>query len=107
MCIRYSERLDRVADARATRPVIDRSNHVGNGAVNISPAELAGYTGEPRAEHEHLNRIESLFERMDESQQHARIPIHRPRDVADQDQRSHAPLTIPPLQLQRHPTLAE
>jgi hypothetical protein len=55
--------------------------------VDVAVAKLAGNVGEARPEHEHRNAVAVVGDRVQEVQEHARVGVHRPRDVAQHDER--------------------
>ena len=81
------EAFERLADARAARPVDDKVGDFINGRIYIMMAQCGRQMGQARAESECLHVTHILVKRMDEVQEQARIAIHRPADVTDYDQR--------------------
>ncbi len=75
--------------------------------VDILLAQFTRDPGQPGAEDEDLDRIETVLHRMDELQQEARVAVHRAGDVADQDQRTHPFLATPVFELDRNPGVLE
>ncbi len=81
------ERLDRLADARPARPVVDRRRHPVERRVDVVTAQQTGDAGQARGEDKRLNASAGVLERVGEIQQQPRVALHRPADVAEQDQR--------------------
>ena len=81
------ERVQRLADARAAGPVLDRSRAIGKRVVGIAMAHLARQIGQPRAEHEGMDAAALFGERVQEMQENARVLAHRPGNVGQHDKR--------------------
>src|SRR5205807_2614606 len=81
------EGLDRLADARAARPVVDRRRHPVERGVDVMAAEQARDAGEPRGEDKGLDPRAGVFERVGKIQQQPRVALHRAADVAEKYQR--------------------
>src|SRR2546428_5891744 len=84
------------ADARATAPVRDRGAHARERDVDVTALEMARDIGEASAEQQRVHAVAVIRDRVQEEQQHARIPVHRSRDIAEHDQRRAAPPALPP-----------
>ncbi len=90
------ELAERLADSRPARPVADRLGDAGEGAVPVAVAEQPRDAGELRPEHERLSLDRGRRrERLDEPQQQPRVALHRPGDVAQDDDLAR-PLHGPP-----------
>ncbi len=91
------ERPERLADPRATRPVVDRVGHARERPVAVAVAQQPGDPGQPRPEHERLGPdLRRRRQGLDEPQQQPRVALHRARDVAQHDQRARLADLPPP-----------
>ena len=60
--------------------------------VDVAVLEVAGDVGEAGAEHQRVHAMAVVGDRVQEVQQHARVAVHRARDVAQHDQRRRPPM---------------
>lgn len=92
------EFLDRLADARAAGPVVDHHGRSSDGVVDVAAAQVARDARQAGAEDEALDAVEAVRDGVHKVQQHARIRLHRPADVAQHD--DGARLFLRPLEAQ-------
>ena len=76
-----------MADPGAARPVLDDVADLRERHVDVALAQLPGDVGDPGAEHEAVHAVAIVGHRVHEVQQHARVALHRARDVAQDDER--------------------
>src|SRR5215213_7871737 len=101
------EGLDRLADARAAGPVLDRADYVRQRGIDVPLAQLTGDPRQPSTKDEHLRVFQSLPQGVDEAQQQAGIAVHGAGDVADDDEGSGADLSFLAAQLERDAAVAQ
>ena len=78
------ELLERVADARAARPVRCGRGGALDGALRVAGRQRAGQAGQSRREHERLGVRAAAGGAGQELQVGPGVRLHRPRDVAQQ-----------------------
>ena len=81
---------ERLADAGAARPVLDRVGGALQRAVGVAARQLARHARQPRAEHERLDARARRDRGLQVLQQHPRVGRHRARDVADEHEPARA-----------------
>src|SRR4029077_9442334 len=86
-----------VADPCAATEVVYPLAHRIESPIEITLPEHAGHARQPRREDESLEVLAS-GDGVGEDHQEARVPFHRPADVADQDQRPAAEPWTPTVQ---------
>ena len=79
---------ERGADARAAPPVVDCGAAALERGRRIATGQLGGEARQRRAEREHLDAGPGADRRVEEQQERARVRVHRPGDVAQDDQLS-------------------
>ena len=75
------------ADARAARPVGHGRSDAIECDVDVAVLQMPGDGRQPRAEQQRMDAVPIIRDRMQEVQQHARVAVHRARDVAEHDER--------------------
>jgi hypothetical protein len=86
------------ADPRATGPIGHGGGDARQRDVDVAMLQVARDVREPRAEQEHVHAVPVVRDRVEKVQQHARIAVHRARDVAQHDKRRRAPLPPSPCE---------
>ena len=102
------ERPERLPDPGPAGPVVDRIGHPRERPIPVAVAQQPGHPGEPGPEHERLRPdLRGRRQRLDEPQQKARVALHRPGDVAQDDERSRLADLPPPDPRQELPARPE
>ena len=81
---------DAGADAGAAGPVGDHLGDPVERQIDVAVAEIAGDVGQPRAEHERVDPVAVIRDRVHEMQEQAAVAAHRAGDVAQHDERRRA-----------------
>ena len=81
------ELVQRLADARAARPVLDLRRGFLQGDVDVAIAQGPRHVRQARAEGEAVDPVAVVGDRVHEMQEHPRVAGHRAGDVAQDDQR--------------------
>src|SRR5439155_197025 len=76
---------ERLADLRPARPVADLGEPTEDLPVG-APAQVVADARETRREREGLDPAEDVLEREEKLEQEPAVEVHRPRDVAEQDE---------------------
>ena len=77
------ERLYRLSNPRAARPVRHSPRHFRHRPVNPPMLQMPRNARQPGRKQKRLHRLPAARYGMDEMQQHPRVPFHRPADIAD------------------------
>src|ERR1700694_4282650 len=83
-------------DAGTTGPVRHSGADAGDSDIDIALPQVPGDIGEARAEQSGVHALAIVGDGVEKKQQHARVPIHRARDIAQHDQgRAAGPAAAP------------
>ena len=101
------ERAHRLADSRASCPIIDCAGSLLQRQVDVSPPQVARNSSQPRAEDECLHPVQRVGDREKELQQDAAVAVHRAADVGQGDDRAPCGFPLAPRDHQGLPTVTD